>query len=189
VALGFSLGGNVLLKWLGENPKQSFFRSAMAVSVPLKLDECASAIDSGFSKLYQKHLIRSLVKKTACKLNGNFPGPLLEASTLAEDLSNFWQFDEKVTAPLHGFRSAKDYYELSSSYHFLPRIETPTLVLQAIDDPFLNADMIPDKSHLGSGVTVEVSEKGGHVGFMESINDRTQSCFLAKKVMHYFGAD
>jgi hypothetical protein len=186
--LGFSLGGNVLLKWLGENPRQSIVQRAMAVSVPLKLDLCASAIDQGFSKLYQKHLIDQLKRKTQCKLQRQLPGPRPNLSVPLTNIKNFWQFDEAVTAPVHGFANAADYYHQASSFYYLPNISTPTLILQSLDDPFMNRDVLPEQNQLGSGVVLEVSEKGGHVGFIDHWQFKHRHCFLANKVADYFGS-
>lgn len=185
-ALGFSLGGNVLLKWLGENPEQQLIQKAMTVSVPLRLDICASSIDRGFSKLYQKHLIDQLKRKTHHKMSRQLPGPQLSFKQPLKTIKNFWQFDDAVTAPLHGFESATDYYNKASSFYFLPKIKTPTLVLQSLDDPFMSPDVIPTKEQLGTGVTLEVSRSGGHVGFIDHWQFRQRSCFLAEKVARYF---
>ncbi len=186
VALGFSFGGNVLLKWLGENPKQTSFLAAMAVSVPLKLDKCADAISQGFSQVYQKHLVDLLIEKTKKKLALELPGPQLSPAINFNSIRNFWQFDHQVTAPLHGYSSAEDYYRRASSYYFLPFIETPTLILHALDDPFMSPDVLPGKSGCGSCVIIEASEKGGHVGFIDHWRFREHSCFLAQKVTHHF---
>ncbi len=187
-ALGFSLGGNVLLKWLGENPEQQIIHQAMAVSVPLKLDICATSIDRGFSKLYQKHLVDQLKRKTHYKMSQQLPGLGLSIKQPLKSIRNFWQFDDAVTAPLHGFESATDYYNKASSFYFLPKIKTPTLVLQSLDDPFMSPEVIPGKEQLGSGVTIEVSRTGGHVGFIDHWQFRHRSCFLAEKVVRYFSS-
>ncbi|WMS86461.1 hydrolase [Pleionea litopenaei] len=184
-AIGFSLGGNVLLKWLGENKVQNSIRRAMAVSVPFKLDICADSIDRGFSRFYQKHLIDSLKFKVSKK---HQLGESALPNALLNDLSsirNFWQFDEHFTAPMNGFSGASDYYAKASSFPFIARINTPTLLLQALDDPFLSPEAIPRAEDLGPSVTLELSEKGGHVGFLQSFN-AYKECFIAQRSFSFF---
>ncbi|MEE4246418.1 MAG: hydrolase [Kangiellaceae bacterium] len=186
VAMGFSLGGNVLLKWLGENPKQSFIDKAMAVSVPLKLDVCANEIQKGFSRVYQRHLISSLLVKTKMKMSKDLPGPRLPLDIPLNKVKNFWQFDEWVTAPLNGFDSAQDYYDKVSSIKFVSNIETPTLLLQAIDDPFMNASVLPADDEVGGGLTIEATDFGGHVGFLDHLSLADRPCYLANRVAAHF---
>ena len=183
-AAGFSLGGNVLLKWLGENPEQTKIKRAVAVSVPMKLDICADAINRGASKLYQKHLIDLLKVKTKKKLALDLPGPPIDLQQNLDRISNFWQFDNQVTAPLHGFIDVHDYYQRASSFPWLKFITTPTLVLQSIDDPFLDPKILPDQDELSEHVCLEVSERGGHIGFIESLSWR-QRCFLSRRLCSF----
>ena len=178
--LGFSLGGNVLLKWLGENPQQQVIKRAMAVSVPFKLDICATSIGRGFSRTYQKHLIDLLKKKTRKKLSLGLPGPQIVEPDW-RTINNFWKFDHLVTAPLNGFNGVDDYYQQASSYQYLPMIKTPTLILHALDDPFMSADVLPEEAHLGPDVTLELSKFGGHVGFFDQLPPRKKPCYLGQK--------
>ncbi len=184
--LGFSLGGNVLLKWLGESSGQGVLKKAMAVSVPLKLDVCATSISRGMSRIYQKHLIDALKVKTRQKLTMDLPGPMLTHPIDLKRIKNFWQFDHLITAPLNGFAGVDDYYEKASSFQFLPHIDTPTLILQALDDPFMSPDIIPEVDQLGSQVVLELSQTGGHVGFLDHLKPLTRPCFLANRVYEYF---
>lgn len=161
--VGFSLGGNVLLKWLGENPGQQVVQKAIAVSVPFELNIAARRLESGASRLYQVHLLRKLRRSLRAKAR-RMALPV-ETGQL-DKLKTFRQFDDQVTAPVHGFRSVDDYYQRSSSRQFIHSIHCPTLILQARDDPFMTADAIPDESELGPGVRLEVSGSGGHVGFV-----------------------
>ncbi|WP_144392985.1 hydrolase [Pleionea sediminis] len=188
-AVGFSLGGNVLLKWLGENPEQTDIKKAMAVSVPFKLSTCATAISQGMSRIYQKHLIDSLKLKMQQKLSENLPGPQLSSSVDLSAIKNFWQFDHYVTAPLSGFESADDYYQKASSYQFISKIQTPTLLLQSLDDPFMTEEVIPEREQLGPGLILELSRYGGHVGFLDHLNVFSKDCFLARRVFDYFSFD
>lgn len=162
-AVGISLGGNVLLKWLGENPAQDIVSQAIAVSVPFELDKAADRLQSGVSRLYQYHLLRKLRASARAKAaRMAFPVPAEQL----DSLTTFRAFDDKVTAPLHGFHGVDDYYSRSSSRQFLAHIHTPTVILHARDDPFMTAAAIPGAAELGPGVTLELSEHGGHVGFI-----------------------
>ncbi len=171
-AVGFSLGGNVLLKWLGEQGKNAHLRAAVAVSVPLVLSECASRLDKGFSKIYRKHLLDELkhyIHKKRDYLTSK--GHSTEADKLRQlgDLSSinsFWQYDDQVVARLHGYKDATDYYNRSSSRQFLSAIQTPTLVIHAQDDPFMTAAVGPHVNELSSQVELEIYAHGGHVGFI-----------------------
>jgi len=168
VAVGFSLGGNMLLKLLGENPAQKWLNAAIAISSPLKLSECAKSINHGFSRVYQKYLLNSI--KTTLRKKMSFIDYRKLIQLTGDDvdgISSFAQFDEKVTAPLHGFEDANDYYEKCSAYHFLSAIHCSTLVLHSIDDPFMNHLVVPKEEELARNVTLELSERGGHVGFMQ----------------------
>ena len=162
-AVGYSLGGNVLLKYLGERCTASPLRAAAAVSVPFDLGAAAQRLDCGFSRLYQWRLLRSLRAKTAEKIARCETMPPVPA---LRQLRNFWNFDDAVTAPLHGFRGADDYYARSSSRQFLAAIETPTLLLHARDDPFMTPDAVPTHRELAANVRLELSQRGGHVGFV-----------------------
>lgn len=165
---GFSLGGNVLLKWLGEvgNTVPPRVRAAAAVSVPFDLSRSADRIGSGFSRIYERHFLRSLVRKARAK-RGRFPDhPAFARIDSARTLRGF---DDAVTAPLHGFRDAEDYYTQSSSIRWLSEISLPTLLLSAVDDPFLPASALEAVARItnaNEALTVEFSPHGGHVGFV-----------------------
>lgn len=161
-AIGVSLGGNVLLKWLGEQGEQTLLERAVAVSVPFLLDQAAERMERGLSRLYQNHLLKRMRASYRRKLD-LIPPPL---RVDPERIHTFREFDEQITAPLHGFAGADDYYRRSSSRQFLGRIRTPTLILQARDDPFMWPQTIPKESELAPAVTLELSEHGGHVGFV-----------------------
>lgn len=167
-AVGVSLGGNALLKWLGEAGASAgeYVSSAVAVSVPYDLAAADTALSSGMGLLYARHFLRSLIPHTLAKAQ-RFPGHVglnrLDAIRTARTLR---QFDDAVTAPLHGFANAADYYARSSSGQYLSAIAVPTLLLHAHNDPFLPVAAIPDSSRLPSSVQLEVSNQGGHVGFV-----------------------
>ncbi|WP_439854299.1 hydrolase [Pseudomonas yamanorum] len=172
-AVGYSLGGNVLLKHLGETGEASGLQGAAAVSVPFRLDQCADRIGLGFSRVYQKHFMREMlayirVKQSRFLKDGHEAGlkTLADLGSL-EKMRTFWDFDGRVTAPLHGFLSAEDYYRRASSRYYLGGIRTPTLIIQAADDPFVFAHSLPEASELSDCTEFELLAKGGHVGFVD----------------------
>jgi predicted alpha/beta-fold hydrolase len=165
---GISLGGNVMLKWLGEQgesaPEQ--VRAAIAISTPYDLARSSKAIDSGFSRVYQWNFLRSLKRKAREKVLQH--AGICDERVL-ESLTTMWEFDDRFTAPLHGFRDAVDYYERSSSIGFLARIRRPTLLVSAQDDPFHSREVLRDVEGIAAAnpfVTTEFHERGGHVGFV-----------------------
>ncbi|QJR80833.1 hydrolase [Alteromonas pelagimontana] len=185
VALGFSLGGNMLLKLLGENPAQQWLQGAIAVSAPLKLAECSQSINHGFSRIYQKYLLRSMKSTLKQKMKYiNYHELISLTPDDVDAIHSFRAFDEKVTAPLHGFADAQDYYEKCSAYHFLSAIHCPTLLLHSVDDPFMNHLVIPKETELARAVTVEISDRGGHVGFMQG-NPLNPTVWLQQRVKRF----
>jgi hypothetical protein len=164
-AVAYSLGGNVLLKWLGESRTANPLQAAVAVSIPFELGAAADSMEVGLSRIYQWYLVRRLKQAVYAKMaNGSFELPLTGAEL--DRLRTFREFDEAVTAPVHGFPSAHDYYKRCSSRQFVDRIETPTLVLHAADDPLMHAGVIPQLAERSAHVQFEVSPSGGHVGFV-----------------------
>lgn len=161
-AIGFSLGGNVLLKWLGEQGAAMPIQRAAVMSVPFQLAHAAQRMGKGFSRLYQWYLVNSMQKKYKAKF-ADIPSPL---DVDVDTLNTFWQFDEKVTAPLHGFKDANDYYTYASSLQYIPQIHVPTLILHARDDPFMYEHTPPAPDELPENVWLELTERGGHVGFI-----------------------
>ena len=165
---GVSLGGNVLLKWLGERGESlpARIRAAAPVSVPFDLEQGSRYISRGFARVYERHFLRSLRRKAVAKLE-RYPG-LFDLSAL-ERAQTLYDFDDVVTAPVHGFLDAHDYYTQSSSLRFLQRIRRRTLLLSAFDDPFLPRGALEDARRAASGnphLVVEFSPHGGHVGFV-----------------------
>lgn len=163
--VGVSLGGNVLLKWLGERGSQSLIQAAVAVSVPFELRLVADRINQGFSRVYQSYLLRRLrgvFERKFERYADSFPPSIRDI----DSLRCFWTFDEHITAPLHGYPHVHAYYREASSRQYLPTIATPTLIIHALDDPFMTADIIPKVDELSKETTLELSHKGGHVGFV-----------------------
>lgn len=161
-AVGISLGGNVLLKWLGEQGDQCSLKKAVAVSVPFELEHAARRLTRGLSRVYQWHLISRLQDKYRKKFS-QVASPL---DCDVSKLDTFHQFDDRVTAPLHGFSGVQDYYSRSSSRQFIPKIRVPTLILHARQDPFMFPDSVPSADELPDNVWLEMPEHGGHVGFI-----------------------
>jgi predicted alpha/beta-fold hydrolase len=185
--VAYSLGGNVLLKWLGESGTNSPLEVAVAVSIPFELGTAADSMASGLSRVYQWYLIRKLKKAVRAKMaNGSFPLSLSDADL--DRLRSFREFDDAVTAPMHGFRSAHDYYERCSSRQFVERIETPTLVIHAADDPLMRSEIIPRPDERSAHVAFEVSPNGGHVGFVSGPWPWSARYWLEDRIPEFLGA-
>jgi hypothetical protein len=161
-AVGVSLGGNVLLKWMGELGAASPLQRVVAISVPFLLNQAAQRLQKGLSRLYQTHLVSSLKAAYQAKFADTEP-PL---KVQVDRLRTFYEFDDQVTAALHGFSGADDYYQRCSSRQYIPRIRVPTLILHARDDPFMFTDTAPAAGELPSMVSLELPAAGGHVGFV-----------------------
>lgn len=181
-AVGFSLGGNVLLKWLGETGKENPLRAAVAVSVPFDLAASVAKIEKGFSRLYQHHFLKALRFKIQ-KKRGILPSKIIYN---IKKIKTLRQFDDLVTAPLHGFRNADEYYRLSSSKSYLPHIGIPTLLIQAKDDPFMTKEMLPTSKSLSPTTTLELADQGGHVGFVTTRHLFQIEYWLEKRILHFF---
>lgn len=176
VAAGFSLGGSRLLNYLAgdgydDGAPHPALKAAAAVCVPLLLDQCAARMEQGFSRVYRNHLIGELVKKLYVKkeyLRRIDPAEAQRLDDLGDlrGLRSFRDFDGHVIAPLHGFSSADEYYAQCSTKAKLQRITLPTLLVQAPDDPFMSAQVMPVASELGPHMTLE-DRNGGHVGFVD----------------------
>lgn len=185
-AAGVSLGGNALLKWLAEqgNLACRVIDAAAAVSAPLDLAAANMALSSGFNLIYARHFLRTLIPAAMTK-ERRFPGCIdvrraLAARTLRD-------FDDAVTAPLHGFLGADDYYARSSAGPLLDAIETPTLLLHAANDPFLPLAALPHPERLPAAVTLEVHRDGGHVGFVHG-NLPGRIDWLPQRLLAHFAA-
>lgn len=168
-AVAYSLGGNVLLKYLGETgaAARERLRAAVAYSVPFDLGAGARKLERGLGRLYTSYFIRSLQQKYRAK-RAAAAGICDEERV--QSSRTFWDFDDAVTAPLHGFASAKEYYGSSSSRRYLGRIRVPALILHAADDPFLPEEAIP--SHAAAEnphLVMHVTRRGGHVAFVSGV--------------------
>jgi hypothetical protein len=163
-ACGVSLGANALLRWIGESQHQAeFVDAACAVSAPLNLAGGGSALSRGINLIYTRMFLNTLKPKCLAKLK-QFPGLFDREIMLAS--RNLYDFDNIVTAPLHGYRNTEDYWHRASAIHILSDITIPTLVMNAQNDPFLPAQYLPQTA--SSTVTLEFPKYGGHVGFATS---------------------
>ncbi len=186
VAAGYSLGGNVLLKYLGEDGPTTPLHAAAAVSVPLDLGICSEALTYGFSKLYQTLLLKRMKNAVARKF---------DLHTAAFDwnramgATTFSEFDDAVTAPLHGFSGKDEYYEKCSSIHFLKDIDRPTLIINSRDDPFMLPKMLPEADQLSEQVTLEISERGGHVGFVAGGTPWNPQFYLPTRIIDFLQSE
>jgi uncharacterized protein len=162
-AIGYSLGGNALLKWLGESPNTHRLVTGIAVSVPFDLADASRVIETGFSRLYKWNLLGRMKRSSIAKFSEiKAPYPLPDIRRIR----TFRQFDDQLTAPLHGYKHADDYYRSCSARYFMKNINVPTLVLHSADDPFMSPASIPSPGELSESVTLELSQLGGHVGFV-----------------------
>lgn len=167
VLVGCSIGGNLMLKYLGEAPPPRHILGAVAISAPVDLASTARALDRRpGNRLYLRRLIASLCHKVRAKAAA-MPG-LIDLDRL-KGLHGFEHFDDRFTAPLHGFLSAEDYWKKCSARQFIPRISVPTLLLSARDDPFLTPEAFPFAEAANNPLlALEVPTAGGHLGFMDA---------------------
>lgn len=179
-ATAVSLGGNALLRWLGESQHQAeFVDAACAVSAPLDLARGGASLGSGLNMVYTRMFLQTLKPKCLAKLD-QFPGLFdREALLGARDL---YAFDNVVTAPLHGYRDTDDYWNRASAKHVLGDISVPTLVLNARNDPFLPGAYLPEQA--STHVTLDYPQHGGHVGFAAgALPGRLD--WLPRKLLHF----
>ena len=179
-AIGYSLGGNALLKWLGETGSGSNIDAAVAVSVPFDLDNAAHTLRHSAYGLYQNHLLKNL-KQTVLDKRTIIESHIDVDAALRS--KNFHEFDHHVTAQLHGFTGVDDYYAQSSSNQYISSICTQTLVLHAEDDPFLDKAAIPAIKNFPDSVALELSKHGGHVGFIDK-----QGYWLERRIAYFLDA-
>ena len=183
--VGFSLGGNMILKWLNNMGKNSPIKKAVAISVPFDLSNCDKRLQKGLSRIYLKHLLNKLHEGIKLKHDaGLFPADYDKAI----NSKTFWEFDEFATAPLHGCEGADDYYAKCSSKFYMKNIETPTLIIQAKDDPFLTSEALPTDGELSSSISLELTNKGGHVGFIAGSNPFEPEYWTEQRTVNFFNS-
>jgi predicted alpha/beta-fold hydrolase len=168
-AIGFSLGGNVLLKWLGEAGAASAIRAAATLSVPYDLAAASRYLERRVGRIYTFHFMRRL-KAKAADMIARFPRETTHIDAArVQAAQTFFDFDDALTAPLHGFTGAAAYYAESSAVGFLPRVAVPTYCLNAMDDPFFPPEAAARAATIAASnplLRLEVTKWGGHTGFV-----------------------
>ncbi|WP_371374592.1 hydrolase [Thalassotalea aquiviva] len=181
--LGFSLGGNVLTRYLAEEANNPF-NCAAVICAPLHLQSCSQRISRGFSKVYQRYLINMLkssaLQKIDLQLLPNYSKQEIKG------ISTLYEFDSKITAPINGFDSAEDYYHKASGMYVIDQIVKPTLFIHAKDDPFLSHQEIEDLQINNPNISFEISHGGGHVGFISGRNPFKPEFWLEHRVLEFF---
>ncbi|HEX5277016.1 MAG TPA: hydrolase [Fluviicoccus sp.] len=169
---GYSLGGSMVLKALSELGDDARLFGGIAVSVPLDLARCADRMDRGLSRAYRKHLLDGMGELWRAKIRFfRQTGRMEEARLLLKHVGSgrfrsFWEFDQQVMAPLHGFTDVHDYYRSCAPNRFLSGIRAPTLIIHSTDDPFMDPGVVPGTEHLSAAIHFELAGRGGHVGFI-----------------------
>ena len=164
-AVGFSLGGNMLACLLGEQGESCLLDAAVVVSAPLMLEPCSLRLEQGFSRIYQRYLLNLLKQNATRKLN-KWPGTLPVDLSQLKALKKLRDFDDAITARAHGFQDATDYYRRCSAMPLLPDVTKPLLIIHAKDDPFMTSEVIPAAGVLPANVEYQLTQYGGHVGFV-----------------------
>ncbi|SCC61415.1 hydrolase [Kosakonia oryziphila] len=164
-AVGYSLGGNMLGCLLAKAEDSLPVDAAVIVSAPLMLEACSYHMEKGFSRFYQRYLLNLLKANAARKLRA-YPGSLPTTLSALRKVRRIREFDDLITAKIHGFADALDYYRRCSAMPQLPLIRKPTLIIHAKDDPFMDHNVIPDAEHLPPNIEYQLTEHGGHVGFV-----------------------
>jgi predicted alpha/beta-fold hydrolase len=186
-SVGVSLGGNALLKWLGEQQQDAkkIVQAAASISAPIDLMAAGNALGSGFNMLYTRHFLSTLKRKSLLKLQQH-PGLFDGAAMLrSRDLR---AFDDIVTAPLHGYKNTDDYWTRASSKPLLKHICVPTYLLNARNDPFMPESALPHADEISSFITTEFPAGGGHVGFV-SDGFPGHLRWLPNRLMDFFGSN
>lgn len=164
IAVGISLGGNMLANYLAQYRDEPLLDAATIISAPLDLSSCSKRIEQGFSKLYKNYLLTSL-KNSALQKYQLLKGELALSYQHIKQVATLYEFDDLITAPLHGFKDAQDYYQQCSGIHRLKQIQLPTQIIHAKDDPFMTEAVIP-KYVLPKNIDYRLFDQGGHVGFV-----------------------
>jgi len=182
-AVGISLGGSVLLKWLGESRDKGQLEAAVAVSVPFDLRLAATHMTTGFAKLYQIYIVKELHHYMRQKFKvEQAPFDLKQM----DKWRCFWTFDDNITAPLHGFVHVHDYYTHASARNYLSTIKTKTLIIHSSDDPFMPPEVIPAGHELSEAIQFELADRGGHVGFITGNIPGYPEYWLEQRIPQFF---
>jgi len=186
-AAGVSLGGNVLLKWLGENAQTAgaVVARAAAMSAPVDLMAAGDALGRGFNLLYTRHFLRTMKAKSLAKL-ARFPS-LYDAESV-RGARTLREFDDLVTAPLHGFAGVDDYWTRASSKPWLRYIAAPTLMINARNDPFLPHHALPTRGEASPAVTLDFPAGGGHAAFVGGPFPGRLD-WVPQRILDFFGSE
>ena len=177
--IGFSLGGNLTLKYMGEQ-SHPFIQSAIGVSVPCDLRGSSIKMSHRKNKIYFNGIIKSLKQKLKQKII-RYPKNGIEAKDIKK-IKSFYDFDNLYTAPFHGFENADDYYTKNSSKYYIGKIKKPCLLINALDDPFLSKSCFPfQEAKNNPFIVFEYPKYGGHVGFYEQ-----PKTWIEKRAIHFF---
>ncbi len=185
--VGYSLGANICMKWLGEEGMRGEslpITAAVGVSVPFHLGVVAKKIERGFSRIYQWHLLNSLRRDLERKMAVINIGLDLTAREI-RGLRTFFQFDDRVTSPLNGFNGAEDYYAKTRCDNLLKYVSVPTLIVNARNDPLVPAHLIPDVCNVSDHVTLEITDNGGHIGFISGRWPWAPRYWLDRRVLKF----
>lgn len=184
-AVGASLGGNALLKWLGESGGHAgdLINAAAAISAPTDLAACGEALDKGLNRLLYTPMFVNSMRPKALEKARQFPC-LLDEVKIKSALT-IREFDTLVTAKLHGFINADDYWAKNAAKPWLPYIKIPILIISAKNDPFIPPESLPDQSRVSDSVTLEISAEGGHVGFLSAPFPGNNN-WLPQRIIRYF---
>lgn len=164
-AVGISLGGNMLACLMGKQGDACLLDAGVVVSAPLMLEPCSRRLEQGFSRVYQRYLL-NLLKQNARRKLLAWPGTLPVDLQQLASLRQLRDFDDAITARAHGFADATDYYRRCSALPLLPGVRKPLLIVHASDDPFMTPEVIPDPALLPACVDYQLTQHGGHVGFV-----------------------
>lgn len=184
--VGYSLGGNLLLKYMGEQRSDysSKVKGAVGVSVPCDLKGSSESIAKFWNMVYMQRFLISLKSKTRIKLE-QFPDHNLKSEAILNS-KNFLDFDNYFTAPVNGFQDANDYWKRNSCNQFLEGIKTPSLLVTAADDPFLSESCIPVKEARNNKYFhLELTKYGGHVGYNSNF-DNGSGFWLERRIIDFF---
>jgi len=187
-AVGYSLGGNALLKWLGEfgHSQRLPITKAVAVSAPMDLKASALSIDSGLNRIFYSRMFLNSMRPKALAMAKRFPGLLNERSII--NANTIQDMDNAVTAVLYGAKSAVDYYHKNAAKPYLNNINLPTLIISAKNDPFMPAKFLPTADEVSASVTLDYQAKGGHVGFFAP-RPRQAHGWLAHRIIEFLEHD
>ncbi len=164
-AVGYSLGGNMLACLMARQGEACTLDAGVIVSAPFVLEQCCYHMEKGFSRFYQRYLL-NLLKANASRKLKTYPGSLPIGLEQLRRVRRIRDFDDLITSKIHGFADALDYYRQASAMPMLPNIARPTLIIHSKDDPFMDHHVIPEPSLLPANIEYQLTEHGGHVGFI-----------------------